>query len=88
MDEAIILFIINALFGLLSIIFGWIMKTLWNAVSDLQQADTKLAEKVSSIEVLVAGQYVKRDEFQGAINRLFEKLDAIEAKIDHKADKQ
>ena len=61
-------------------IFGWIMKTLWDSVR-------KLEKEVSDIEVLVAREYVKRDEFRQDIQRIFEKLDTIEAKIDSKADK-
>lgn len=80
-------FIVNGLFGLLAMIFGWMLKTLWGTVKDLQESDKELAEKVNSIEVLVVGDYVKREEFQGALNRIFMKLDAIENKIDQKADK-
>ena len=49
--------------------------------------DQTLADKVARIEVLVAGEYVKKDEFERAIERLFDKLDHIEMKIDQKADK-
>jgi hypothetical protein len=78
---------INMLIGAVSVLFGWILKTIWDAVRDLQESDTELADKVNRIEVLVAGEYVKREEFQGALDRLFAKLDQIEAKIDQKADK-
>jgi hypothetical protein len=56
------------------------MKTLWDSVR-------KLETNVSGIEVRVAGDYVRRDEFRQDIQRIFEKLDTIEAKIDSKADK-
>lgn len=79
--------IINLLGGLVSAIIGWLLKTLWQAVGDLQKSDVELSDKVNRIEVLVAGEYVKREEFQGALDRLFAKLDQIEAKIDQKADK-
>jgi hypothetical protein len=79
--------IINLLGGFISAIIGWLLKTLWQAVGDLQKSDVELADKVNRIEVLVAGEYVKRDEFQGALDRLFIKLEQIEAKIDRKADK-
>ena len=78
---------INMLIGAVSVLFGWILKTIWDAVKDLQESDGELADKVNRIEVLVAGEYVKREEFQGALDRLFAKLDQIEAKIDQKADK-
>lgn len=66
---------------------GWLMKILWGAVRDLQTADKEMASKISSIEVLVAGDYVKRTEFENMTRRLFEKLDKIDGKLDGKADK-
>ena len=78
---------INMLAGAVSVLFGWILKTIWGAVRDLQASDDELIDKVNRIEVLVAGEYVRREEFQGALDRLFAKLDQIENKIDQKADK-
>lgn len=66
---------------------GWILNVVWSAVKDLQDDDTKLADKINSIEVIVVGQYVKRDEFDRKMDALFSKLDRIENKIDSKADK-
>jgi hypothetical protein len=59
---------------------GWFLRTLWQ--------DTKeLASKVQEIELLVAGQYVSRLEFERFTSAVFTKLDKIEDKIDRKADK-
>lgn len=63
------------------------MKVLHESVRDLQEADKRLADKVSSIEVLVAGNYVKRDDFDKSVEAIFRKLDRIEDKLDGKADK-
>ena len=68
-------------------LLGFIVKAMWDAVKDLQASDKDLADKVSKIEVLVAGEYVKKDEFNAIMLRIFEKLDHIESKIDGKADK-
>jgi hypothetical protein len=72
---------INTLITLAAGVFGWLMKTLWDSVR-------KLEKEIGGVEVLVAGQYVKREEFRQDIQRIFEKLDVIEAKIDQKADKK
>lgn len=80
--------IINWLLAGFGALIGFLLNAVWQAVKDLQKADTSLADKVGKIEVLVAGAYVKRDEFDRAIDRLFEKLDHIEMKIDKKADKE
>lgn len=78
---------INMLAGAVSVLFGWILKTVWDAVKDLQKADDELIDKVNKIEVLVAGEYVKREDFKADMDRLFNKLDAIDKKLDTKADK-
>jgi hypothetical protein len=79
--------IINWLLAGFGALIGFLLNAVWQAVKDLQNADKVLAEKVGSIEVLVAGAYVKKDEFIQSINALFAKLDKIEDKLDKKADK-
>jgi hypothetical protein len=77
----------NVAMGFIMAIFGWFLRISWESLTSLQKADRDLADKVARIEVLVAGEYVKKDEFDRAIERLFDKLDHIEMKIDSKADK-
>jgi hypothetical protein len=77
----------NIVVGVAGALGGWWLKVMWETLKDLQTADKELMDKVSKIEVLVAGAYVKRDEFDRALNRLFEKLDHIDSKLDSKADK-
>lgn len=77
----------NIVFGLLGVIGGWWINAMWTAVKDLQSVDKDLAEKVASIEVLVAGRYVTRDEFNLALNQVFSKLDRIIDGLNNKADR-
>ena len=66
---------------------GFLLHSVWEAVKDLQKADAELTKRVSEIEVLVAGNYVTRQEFTNTVDALFRKLDKIEEKIDKKADR-
>lgn len=84
-DENQMLF--NIAVGCAGFLAGWVITTLWSAVKDLQEADKALVDKISSIEVLVAGQYVKNEVFNNFIAAMFAKLDRIEDKLDSKADK-
>ena len=77
----------NIAVGLVGALGGWILNTLWQEIKTMQQTDEKLADKVASIEILVAGQYVKRDDMQVLSAAIFAKLDRIEDKLDGKADK-
>lgn len=79
---------INWLLGGFGTLIGFLLNAVWQAVKDLQTADKELTKKVSEIEVLVAGAYVKKDEFSTSVTALFAKLDRIEDKIDKKADKE
>lgn len=83
MDQTIVNWMLAGFGGLI----GFLLNAVWQAVKDLQVADKELAAKVSEIEVLVAGAYVKKEEFSTAVTALFTKLDRIEDKIDKKADK-
>ena len=71
----------NIAIGVMCSIFGWLLKTVWESVKDLQYADKSLAEKVTQIELLVAGSYIKRDEIQVLHDALFRKLDKIEDRV-------
>lgn len=70
-----------------SAVLGFLLHAVWEATKELQRADAELAKRVGEIEVLVAGNYVTRQEFERAIDKLFSKLDAIEMKLDKKADR-
>lgn len=77
----------NVVFTIAGALSGWWMKAMWEGLKDLQKADGKLTSEVSELKVLVAGQYMKRDEFERTGQAIFAKLDRIEGKLDHKADK-
>jgi len=78
---------LNWVFGIVNIAIGAFMKVMWDSYQELKKTDKELADKVSSIEVLVAGQYVKRDDFNTVTTQIFAKLDKILDKLDQKVDK-
>lgn len=77
----------NIAVGLVAFLGGWVLNSLRDSIKSLNTSDTELATKVQSIELLVAGSYVKRDDLDKLTTALFAKLDKIESKIDLKADK-
>ena len=68
-------------------VLGFLLNAVWQATKDLQKEDQELAKRVGEIEVLVAGNYVTRQEFDRVIERLFAKLESIDRKLDSKVDK-
>ncbi len=64
-----------------SAVLGFLLHAVWQATKDLQRADQELTKRVGEIEVLVAGNYVTRQEFDRVVDKLFAKLDSIDAKI-------
>lgn len=83
MDQAIF----NIAVSVVGFLGGWWLKVLWDAVKDLQSADKELAQKVGEIEVLVAGSYMTKHDFDKIAAAIFAKLDKIEDKLDRKVDK-
>jgi hypothetical protein len=78
---------LNWAFGIVNLVLGGFIKAMWDSYKELKRVDSQLAEKVNQIEVLVAGQYVKRDDFDRVANAIFVKLDKISDKLDSKADR-
>lgn len=68
-------------------VIGWFLRVVWEQQQEMRKETAELTQKVNSIEVLVAGQYVRRDEMAGILNRIDTKLDQISIKLDSKADK-
>jgi hypothetical protein len=67
---------------------GWVLNSVRQSVRDLQEADRALTDKVMQIEVLVAGNYVSKDEMHHVVDDLKHMLMRIETKLDHKVDRQ
>ena len=78
----------NIVFAVAGFLGGWVLNSLRDSLKTLQEADVNLSIKVQSIEVLVAGQYVKREDFAETVRALFLKLDKIYDKLDTKEDKK
>jgi hypothetical protein len=83
MDQNFIIWIIGAV----NLLGGFLLNALWQSVKDLQTTDSKIVEKVASIEKVVAGEYMRREEFTAMMETLFKKLDRIEDKVERKADR-
>jgi hypothetical protein len=83
--EAQVLF--NIVVGIAGLLGGFVLTAVWNGLKELRDADSKLADKVGQMEVLVAGSYVTNSRFEELAKALFHKLDRIEEKVDNKADR-
>ena len=79
--------IFNIVASLSAFLGGWVLNSLRASLAHLQEADLELTRKIQSIEVLVAGNYVRRDDMERMQAAIFGKLDRIEAKLDGKVDK-
>lgn len=79
--------IFNIVAGVAGFFGAFLMKIHWDSIKDLRSAHDKLSKRHVEIEVLVAGQYAKRDEVEKLGEAIFRKLDRIEEKLDQKADK-
>jgi len=82
---------LNITLSLVSFLGGYLLYSINESIKGLQKRDGELTDKVQNIEVLVAGEYAKRDDMEKLIDKLsgaiFAKLDKIETKLDMKADK-
>ena len=79
--------IVNAvLTGLLAAI-AFTLRVMWDGFRELQKADLEQLSQISSLKVLMADAYIKKDDFDRMTSAIFTKLDKIENKLDGKADR-
>lgn len=72
---------VNFLGGMLMALFGWIGKTLWDAVG-------KLNQDLADLQKHLPAAYVSKADFQRYEDRVLDYLERIEQKLDSKADKE
>ncbi len=68
----------NILLGLCSFLGGWWLKNVWLSIKDLQKAEKSLLSKLSQIEVLIAGEYAKKDDVNKVGDTIMKRLDKLE----------
>jgi type VI protein secretion system component VasK len=72
--------IINLIITGAGTIFGWLLKTMWEAVRDLK-------DDMREIEAEVHRDYVRKDEFRADLDEIKSILKEIFADLKKKADK-
>ena len=77
----------NVAVGIAGALGGFFLKSIWDAIKDVQTADTAMASDITSLKVLVAGNYVTRNEYRDDMSGIKDALKRIEDKLDSKADK-
>lgn len=84
----------NFVVGVAGTLGSFFMYAIWDEMKEQRKKNEELAEKLGAVEVLVAGQYVRRDELVRVMDNLEKKMDKIDgnisqmfARLDNKADK-
>ena len=77
----------NLVMGVLGPFAMWQFVNLHKKIDRLTEEDRELMLKVSELEVLVAGKYVTRTEFDAKIDAFFVKLDSIDDKLDRRSNR-
>lgn len=75
----------NLVIGALGPLAMWQFVNLHKKIDQLAKEDRELMLSVGALQVLVAGQYVTRAEFDSKVDAFFVKLDSIDDKLDRRA---
>ena len=71
----------------LGVLLTWMYKAFNARITSLETRVEAEQTERHRIEILVAGQYVTRQEMKAQFDVLFSKLDSISNKLDHKQDR-
>lgn len=84
MDYQVLFNIVLGAFGALAMI---LITSINKKIDQLTDEDRELLLKVSALQILVAGQYVTRTEFDTKIDAFFAKLDSIDEKLERRSNR-
>lgn len=80
-------YVANGLFTIVAFMGGILYRDIRAGMKEQEDDLSKLANKIQGIEVLVAGDYVKKSDQDKLSSALFKKLDQICEKLDRKVDR-
>lgn len=66
---------------------GWLLKSLFDRIRDLEKADEKVVETISQLRENLPTHYVRREDFAKALDDIFNSLRRIEDKLERKVDR-
>ena len=72
--------LLNAVFGAVLMLSGWVLRTIWDAVNGLKR-------DMQDLERNLPETYVRRDDYKDDMTEVKEILHKIFDKLDGKADK-
>lgn len=72
----------NSAFTVLMMVLGWILKNVFDAITELRKNDQELTKEVNKLAVTLPENYIHRDTFKDFSEAIFKKLDRIEDKFD------
>lgn len=77
----------NIALTLIGVLGGVVLNNIRESIKSIKDDHKVTNETVHRMEVLVAGEYVKKDDLEKLTNALMTQLTRIENKVDAKADK-
>jgi len=72
--------LLNAVFGAILMLSGWILRTIWDAVNNLKK-------DLQDLERNLPDTYVRRDDYRDDMAEVKDILHKIFDRLDNKADK-
>ena len=73
--------IFDAVISCVLFLAGWVLSSIKDSINSLESSGKELANKVQNIEVLIVGDYVRKDDLEKLITKIITKLEEIDAKL-------
>jgi regulator of replication initiation timing len=73
--------------SLITFLGGWLMKTLFDRIDKLEEADNRMTQALNDLRVELPSRYVDKEDFIRVSNKMLSTLERIEDKLDKKVDK-
>jgi hypothetical protein len=77
----------NAVLGLIVLAITGALSVLRDSLKGMQAEIKEQGARLHAVQLLVTGDYVKKDDLDRKLERIFDKLETIDGKLDNKVDR-
>jgi len=79
---------INIIMAVAGFMCAFVLTAVWARLGKLEASDGDLAKEIAAIHILVAGEYIKRDEIAPQIKGIYDELRAINSELSKKLERR
>ena len=80
--------VFNIVVGIAGMLAMFVLSAVWSRLGALEKSDKDLSKEIAAMHILVAGEYIKRQEITPMLKEIYDELKTIRTEISNKVERR